>query len=152
MAAVGMSKGQAPEVGLGLKGNTLRVYLYILQHGPCELKDVQGGLGFSTPSLASYHLKRLIDAGYASRDAYGRYAAAKDATKQLLEGYVKVGTMVVPQLLFFAVLFTILEGYFAFMTVSSAAYLPLLLGTSAVLVAVVWYETVKVWRKLATWR
>lgn len=147
-----MSRGQAAEAGPGMKGNTLRVYLYILQHGPCELKDVQGGLDFSTPSLASYHLRRLIEAGYASQDDYGRYVAAKDATKQLLEGYVKVGAKVVPQLLFFAVLFTLLEGYFTYMTYASVVYLPFLAGSSAVLVVVVWYETFKLWRKLATWR
>lgn len=147
-----MSKVKGPDAGLEIRGNTLRVYLYILQHGPCELKDVQNGLEFSTASLASYHLKRLIDAGYASQDAYGRYLASKDATKEILEGYVKVGAVVVPQLLFFAVLFTALVGYFAFMTVSFPSYLPFLIGSSVALVAVVWYETFRVWRRLSSWK
>ncbi len=147
-----MSQTQGQDAGLGIRGNTLRVYLYILQHGPCELKDVQGGLHFSTASLASYHLKRLIEAGLASQDGYGRYIASRDATRQILEGYVKVGVIVVPQLLFFAVLFSILVGYFAFMTAFSAAYLPLLAGASVALVAVVWYETIRAWRRLATWK
>ncbi len=147
-----MSRAQGSGPGLEIKGNTLRVYLYVLQHGPCELKDVQSGLQFSTASLASYHLKRLIDAGYASQDGYGRYLATKDTTKQLLEGYVKVGAVVVPQLLFVAVLFTALVGYFAYMSVSTPAYLPFLAGSSLALVAVVWYETVRVWRRLATWK
>lgn len=147
-----MSRARGPGPGLEIKGNTLRVYLYILQHGPCELKDVQGALQFSTASLASYHLKRLIDSGYASQDGYGRYVAAKDATKELLEGYVKVGAVVVPQLLFLSVLFTAVIGYFAFMTVSSSAYLPFLVGSSVALVAVMWYETARVWRRLDTWK
>jgi hypothetical protein len=147
-----MSKKSEPENGFRIRGNTLRVYIYILQHGPCELKDVQGGLGFSTASLASYHLGRLIDAGYASQDGYGRYLASKDMTKQILDGYVKVGVMVVPQLLFFAVLFTALVGYFAFMAVNSSSYLPFLVVTSVALVVVIWYETVRVWRKLSTWK
>jgi hypothetical protein len=147
-----MSRAQGPSPGLEIKGNTLRVYLYILQHGPCELKDVQGGLQFSTASLASYHLKRLIDAGYASQDGYGRYLATKDTTKQLLEGYVKVGAVVVPQLLFLSVLFSALVGYFSYMVVSSSAYLPFLVGSSLALVAVVWYETIRVWRRLSTWQ
>lgn len=146
-----MSRPQGSSPSLEIKGNTLRVYLYVLQHGPCELKDVQGGLQFSTASLASYHLKRLIDSGYASQDGYGRYMATKDATKQLLEGYVKVGAVVVPQFLFVSVLFTVLIGYFSFMALSSSAYLPLLVASSLALVAVVWYETARVWRKLASW-
>lgn len=147
-----MTKAGSPDAGPELRGNTLRVYLYILQHGPCELKDVQGGLGFSTASLASYHLGRLIDRGYASQDTYGRYLAAKDATGQILEGYVKVGTVVVPQLLFVSVLFTVLVSYFSVMTYRSASYVPLLVASSVALVAVVWYETTRVWRRLASWR
>ncbi len=147
-----MKRAGSPEAGPELRGNTLRVYLYILQHGPCELKDVQGGLGFSTASLASYHLGRLIDRGYASQDTYGRYLAAKDATGQILEGYVKVGTVVVPRLLFVSVLFTILVSYFSVMTYRSASYVPLLVASSVALVAVVWYETTRVWRRLASWR
>lgn len=147
-----MSRAQGPGPGLEIKGNTLRVYLYILQHGPCELKDVQGGLEFSTASLASYHLRRLIDGGYATQDAYGRYLATKDTTRQLLEGYVKVGALVVPQLLFVSILFTVLVGYFAFMALNAASYLPFLVGSSLALIVVVWYETVRVWRRLATWK
>ena len=146
-----MSRAQGPGPGLEIKGNTLRVYLYILQHGPCELKDVQGGLQFSTASLASYHLKRLIDAGYATQDSYGRYLATKDTTKQLLEGYVKVGAVVVPQFLFVSVLFTVLVGYFSFMALTAPSYLPFLVGSALALIAVVWYETIRVWRRLATW-
>ena len=147
-----MTRAEGPGSGLEIRGNALRVYLYILQHGPCELKDVQSGLGFSTASLASYHLKRLIESGYATQDNYGRYLATKDATGQILEGYVKVGVVVIPQLLFVAVLFTALVAYFAFRAFDSPTYVPLLAGTSVALVAVVWYETVRVWQRLASWR
>lgn len=147
-----MSRAQSPSPGLEIKGNTLRVYLYILQHGPCELKDIQGGLQFSTASLASYHLGRLIDAGYASQDEYGRYLATKDTTRQLLEGYVKVGAMVVPQLLFVSVLFTAIIVYFSYMAVYVPSYVPFLMWSSLALVGVVWYETARVWRRLSTWR
>lgn len=147
-----MSGAQTREGAAWIRGNTLRVYLYVLEHGPCELKDIQNGLGFSTASLASYHLGRLISAGYASQDGYGRYKAEKDATRQILEGYVKVGAVVVPQLLFFAILFSALVGYFAFMSLYSRTYVPFLVGSSVALVAVVWYETARVWRKLVTWK
>ena len=147
-----MSRAQVPGPSLEIKRNTLRVYLYILQHGPCELKDVQGGLQFSTASLASYHLKRLIDAGYASQDGYGRYLATEDASKQLLEGYVKVGTVLVPQLLYVSVLFTTLIAYFSFMVALSPSYIPFLASTALALVVVLWYETARLWRKLTSWK
>jgi hypothetical protein len=147
---LGVEKG--PDTSFEIRGNTLRVYLFVLQRGPCELKDVQNALGFSTASLASYHLKRLMDAGYASQDSYGRYLASKDTTRQILEGYVKVGAAVVPQLLFVAVLFTVLVGFFAYMSYFVPSYVPFLVATSAALIAFVWYEAIRVWRKLASWK
>jgi len=135
-----------------VKGNTLRVYLYLLQSGASDLRDVQRALGFSTPSLASYHLGKLVEAGYASQNSYGQYVAKADSTRELLEGYTRLGGLVVPQLLFFAILFTALIGFFAFMALSYASYVPLLAGASVAMVLVLWYETARVWRRLASWK
>ena len=61
-----------------LKGNTVRVYLFVLRNGPCELRDVQHALNLSTPSLAFYHLSRLVQSGVVNRTADGRYAVVSD--------------------------------------------------------------------------
>jgi len=133
-----------------ISGNTLRVYIYVLRHGPSELRDVQRGLGFSTPSLASYHLSKLVKAGYVRQDQEGRYVANSDATPALLEDYSKLGAFLVPDMLFFAVLFTILVGYFSFRALLALreAYVEYLAATSIAMCAVLWYEVVKAWRKL----
>lgn len=141
-----------PKKSPEIKGNTLRVYLFLSQKGPSELRDVQRGLGFSTPSLASYHLGKLAEGGLASQDQYGRYVASKDSSQQILEGYVTVGPRIVPQLLFFAVLFSALIGYFSYMSLSYPAYVPFLAGSALSLIAVVWYETARLWRRLASWK
>jgi hypothetical protein len=138
----------APEI----KGNTLRTYLYVLHSGSSELREVQRALGFSTPSLASYHLGRLVEAGYVSQDDHGRYMIVWDATKELLEGYVRIGTVVFPQLFFFSILFTAVIGFLAVMSLFISAYVPLLVVGSAVMIIAYWYETVKVWRKLTSWK
>lgn len=140
-------EGGLPE----LKGNTLRVYLHVLRRGPCELRDVQRALGLSTPSLASYHLRRLMEMGYVTQSQDGRYTALKDASTDILLGYTKVGTVIVPQLLFFALLFTIITGYFGFRALYEPAYTPYLVATAAAAVAALWYETARLWRRLATW-
>ncbi len=147
MAGDSESKG-----GRELKGNTLRVYLHLLRHGPSELRDVQRTLGFSTPSLASYHLNRLIEAGYAAQNPAGQYYSVKDLSGQILEGYTKIGPTLVPQLTFFAVLFTVLISYFGFKSLGDSRYVAPLVLTSLGLVAVVWYETARVWRRLTAWR
>ncbi len=135
-----------------ITGNTLRVYLYLLHAGECELRDVQRALGFTTPSLASYHLGKLISAGFVSQNSYGRYLVMKDSTSEILEGYVKLGTRIVPQLFFFAVLFSAIVGFFGLMSLFYPQFVPLLVLTSLALVAVLWYETLRVWRRLTTWK
>jgi len=135
-----------------IRGNTLRVYVYLLRSGPSELREVQRTLGFSTPSLASYHLGKLVEAGYATQDEHGRYLVVQDATKDILDGYTKLGGFVVPQLFFFAVLFTAVIGFFGFMSLSHSAYVPLLVGSAIAMILVFWYETARVWRRLASWK
>jgi hypothetical protein len=135
-----------------VRGNTLRVYLYLLQHSPADLRDVQHSLGLSTPSLASYHLGKLLEGGYATQNEHGQYLVIRESTNTILEGYVKLGATVVPQLAFFAILFTALAGYFALMSLTYPDFVPFLVVVSVGMVVVLWYETLRVWRKLATWK
>jgi DNA-binding transcriptional ArsR family regulator len=137
-----------PEV----KGNTLRVYLFLLRSGTSELREVQRSLGFSTPSLASYHLGKLVEAGYVTQDEHGRYMVIWDATKDLLEGYIRIGTVVFPRLFFFSVLFTPVIAFMTVMTYLDTAYFPFLATSSIALVGAFWYETVKVWKKMTSWK
>ncbi len=135
-----------------VRGNTLRVYLFLLQHSPADLRDVQHSLGFSTPSLASYHLGKLVEGGYASQNEHGQYLVVGGSANEILEGYVKLGSMVVPQLAFFAMLFTGVVGYFALVSLTYPSYVPLLVASSLALVGVLWYETLRVWKRLTTWK
>jgi hypothetical protein len=139
------SAADAPEI----RGNTLRAYMQVLKHGPCELREVQRALGLSTASLAFYHLNKLLEAGYVRQDEYGRYIAAEGAIGDVLVGYSKVGSAIVPQLAFFAVLFSVLIAYFSYEALSSAGYVALLVATAAGSALVLWYETFRVWRRLA---
>lgn len=132
-----------------VKGNALKVYLHLLKHGPSELRDIQRGVGLSSASLASYHLGKLIEAGFVKQDEYGRYFAAKDTSDKVLEGYSKVGPAVVPQLFFFSLLFTILAVFFSFEVLYGSGFAPYLVAVCAAMVLVFWYETLKLWRKLA---
>jgi len=132
-----------------IRGNTLKAYLYLLKHGPSELREVQRGLNLSSASLASYHLGKLMEANYVSQDEQGKYYAVKEASTKVLEGYSKVGTTVVPQLFFFSLLFTILATFFsieAFFGLRFTLYLVIL---CIAMVAVFWYETLRLWRKLS---
>lgn len=131
-----------------IKGNTLKAYLYLLKHGPSELREVQRSLELSSASLASYHLGKLQEAGYVGQDETGKYFAVKEASTKILEGYSKVGPTVVPQLFFFSLLFTILVAFFSFEYLSGSGFFVWLIIVNIAMIAVFWYETLVLWRKL----
>jgi hypothetical protein len=132
-----------------IRGNTLKVYLYLLKHGPSELRDIQRALNLSSASLASYHLGKLLETGFAKQDEHGKYSAVKEASDKILDGYSKIGPAVVPQLFFFSLLFTILVVFFSIATWSGLGFVPYLIGVSIAMLAVFWFETIRLWRKLA---
>ena len=132
-----------------VRGNTLKVYLYLLRHGPSELRDIQREVGLSSASLASYHLGKLSEAGFVKQDERGRYFALKGASDQVLEGYAKVGPAIVPQLFFFTLLFTVLVAFFSLETLYSSSFTVYLVLVCAAMILVFWYETMRLWRKLA---
>lgn len=132
-----------------IKGNTLKVYLYLLKHGPSELREVQRGLELSSASLASYHLGKLAEANFVKQDEQGKYYAVKDASAKVLEGYSKVGPALVPQLFFFSLLFTIVAAVFSFEALYGRDFTVWLIVLCIAMVAVFWYETLVLWRRLA---
>jgi len=131
-----------------ITGNALRIYLYLVTHGPSELREVQRGLDLSTPSLASYHLNRLIEARYVEQDEESRYVAVKESSTEILEGYSKIGTTLIPQFFFFSVLFTILAAFFSYKALTQPGFTVYLVGVSLAMVILLWYETMRLWRRL----
>ena len=131
-----------------VRGNTLKVYLYLLRQGPSELRDVQREVGLSSASLASYHLGKLSEAGFVKQDERGRYYAVKEASDRVLEGYAKMGPAIVPQLFFFALLFTVLVAFFSFEALYASGFTVYLVLICSAMILVFWYETVRLWRKL----
>jgi DNA-binding transcriptional ArsR family regulator len=131
-----------------VKGNTLKIYLFLLKHGSSELRDIQRGVRLSSASLASYHLGKLLEAGFVKQDEYGRYSVIKDSSEKVIEGYSKVGPKVVPQMFFFTLFFTIISIFFSFASLYAPSYTPYLVAVCIAMVAVFWFETIKLWRKL----
>ena len=131
-----------------IRGNSLKVYLYLLRHGASELRDIQHEVGLSSASLASYHLGKLSDAGFVKQDERGRYFAVKEASDKVLEGYARIGPAIVPQLFFFALLFTVLVAFFSFEALYAPSFTLYLVLICAAMVLVFWYETIRLWRKL----
>jgi len=133
-----------------IRGNTVRVYLFVLKNGPCELRDVQRALRLSTPSLAFYHLSKLVQSGSVRRTEDGKYVTVKDISADLLDGYVRFGRQIIPQLLILTVIFTAILGYYVYLVwrlpLDTDDIVTIVYSLSII---VLWYETIKAWRRLS---
>jgi len=82
-----------------LRGTTLEVYRFLLKSGkPVGIRELQRALNLSSPSVATYHLSKLEDAGLLKRQD-GGYTV----DKFLLENSIKISRFLVPRYLFYAV-------------------------------------------------
>lgn len=131
-----------------LKGNTLRVYIYALKKRKVGVREVQRALLMSNPSLAQYHLNKLKELGLVSENN-GGYEVVGEVKVDVMRDFLRLGTLIVPRFVFYAVVFTVLAIYLGFVGSPYFGLVPVLewfaaaLGASA---AVFWYEAIRAWR------
>jgi hypothetical protein len=132
-----------------LKGKTLLVYMHILKGGQetVGVREVQRALGFSSPSVAAYHLQKLQDLGLIE-NAFGDYRLIKEVKVGVLRSFVSFGGVMLPRFLFYAVLVTSMLVTFLlqFPFSPTREYITTLV-MGLVPSVVLWYETVKIWRE-----
>ena len=140
-----MQKGKADKE---LKGNTLRVYVYALKTRRVGVREVQRALGMSNPSLAQYHLNKLYDLGLV-REENGEYEVAEEVKVDLMRDLLRIGTILIPRFVFYAIFFSILTAYLTVVGLTvyaGIAIVPWFIILAASASAVFWYETILAWR------
>jgi len=132
-----------------LKGKTLLVYMHILKNpgDAVGVREVQRELGFSSPSVSSYHLNKLQDLGLVE-NVYGDYQLVKDVKVGVLKQFIMLGGVMLPRYLFYAVLMTTMLLTFLVQT----PYFPSREYVTTIMMGLVpsvilWYETIKIWRE-----
>jgi predicted DNA-binding transcriptional regulator len=144
------SKIDEEKLAADLKGNTLRVYLYVLKSsGNVGVREVQRALGFSSPTLAVYHLDKLVELGLLEKK-YGEYKLVREVKVGVLKQFMRVGRVMLPRHLLYASLFTTLLLLYAlyllgFERVSISSVFALIFGALGAITS--WYETIKAWRE-----
>jgi len=131
-----------------LKGNTLRVYVYALKKRKVGVREVQRALLMSNPSLAQYHLNKLKDLGLVSENN-GEYEVAGEVKVDVMRDFLRLGTLIVPRFIFYAVVFTVFAVYLAYVGYPYYGIVPVVEWFSAALAAAAaafWYEAVRAWR------
>ncbi len=141
--------GEGPgrdEIEYGLKGKTFQLYVYLLRHGSAVgIREVQRELGFSSPSVASHHMDKLVGLGIVERDNFGRYVLIRKVDVGVLQSFANVGGMTLPRLGFYAPFFTVIAAASLLLTPASIN-LYTFVGTVGG-AAAFWYEAWRTWRR-----
>jgi len=131
-----------------LKGNTLRAYWALLnsENGVIGVRELQRTLGFSSPALAAYHLNKLQDLGLVIEER-GDYRLVREVKVGILKQFIKLGAFMLPRYVLYATMFTTLLVFFLSQLKEINFYSIFALIFGVLSTAILWYETVKVWRQ-----
>jgi len=136
-----------------LKGKTLLVYWYLLRSPSSKIgvREVQRSLGFSSPSVASHHLEKLLSLGLVEKSKTGEYFLKQEVKVGLLRFFTRLGRFLVPRYLFYSVWVTtmfitylVVYGRIGF-SYSVHNIAAILFG--AVACSILWLETIRLWRE-----
>lgn len=150
-ASIGSPLGQTKDRGsvqASLKGNTLRVYVYVLKNRRVGVREVQRSLSLSNPSLAQYHLNKLKESGLV-KENNGEYEVVDEVKVDVMRDFLRVGTLLVPRFVFYAVFFTVFTVYLGVASYTIYHNLPVIAWFIILLVVasgIFWYEAQKAWR------
>lgn len=84
---------------------TWNVYLYILtSRDPVGVRDVWRELKLSSPSLAQYHINKLLELSMIAQTQEGKYVASEEKRVETLRSFVLLYGRLVPRLVFYGAL------------------------------------------------
>ncbi|MGB9623173.1 MAG: helix-turn-helix domain-containing protein [Candidatus Methanomethylicaceae archaeon] len=89
-----------------LKGTTLRVYWTLLKKGSAGPREMMRELNLSSPSVASYHLDKLVRLGLVEKEVGGEFVVSKEVKVELFSQFVMIAGVTLPRYFFYSVLFT----------------------------------------------
>lgn len=130
-----------------LKGNTLRVYWFLLEcpNNSAGPRQIQRELGFKSPALAAYHLDKLMELGLVDK-IKGEYQVTEVVDVGVLKQFMKLGSFMVPRYVTYATTVTILFGFFLTQLREITFYSLFALIFGTISTVIFWYETFRVWR------
>ena len=136
---------------LALKGNVLKAYMYILlkrRNESVGVRELQRELKFSSPTLAKYHLERLAELGLVKQNDDSTYSLLKEVKVDVVEPFLAVGSLLIPRLLGYAVMISILFAYLVIVAIPSGnlaliEYLAIVTGGAGLIP--LWYESIRSW-------
>jgi len=137
------------ELEYALRGKAWKVYWLLLKNGhPMSARQVQRALHFSSPSIAQHHLERLRELNLVQkRDIGGEYSLVSKVKIGVLRHFVKLGKLLLPRYLFYAIFSTTFYILYLTVLMQSLTRENLFITIFGLTVSIIfWYETSRVWR------
>jgi len=126
----------------------LRVYWYLFKNArSVGVRETQRALSMSSPSIALYHLEKLRELGIADKNAQGEYELKQQVPVGTLKMFLKVGHLILPRYLFYAIFFTTAALAYAIQSILQGNTLEpvgVVFGVGAA--GVCWYECARMWK------
>ncbi len=129
-----------------LSASTVKVYVFLLKKGESAgVREVQRAMGFKSPSVAYYHLNKLIELELVKQDQYGAYLAERKVDASALGPFLLLGSIIVPRFVFYAAFFTtFLAGYLLVYRLGASVEV---ISVSALASLFFWIEAALAWRR-----
>ena len=138
------------ELESDLRGNTLRVYWYMLQQGEAVgVREVQRALGMSSPSVASHHLSKLADMELVEKRFDNSYELVRIVKVGVLRNFVAFRGTLLPRYTFVAMFFTVYTAvYLAYCLTLNPGFFDRLIALAIGVVGSIfgWIETYRLWK------
>jgi hypothetical protein len=125
--------------------NTFQVYLLMLKVRKASGREVALQLGFSSPSLAVYHLEKLSGLKLVSKDQFGVYHVVPSRFG-VLRFFFVVRRFIIPRSFFYAVLYGVIAVFSVFLLSGVVRNTALFFSLVGVVVHLI--ETVQFYRVL----
>jgi DNA-binding transcriptional ArsR family regulator len=102
----------------------------------------------SSPSIALYHLEKLRELGVVEKNIQGEYTLKQQVQVGTLKMFLKVGHLILPRYLFYAIFFTTATLAYAAQTIlqgSSVEPVGVIFGATGA--GISWYECARMWKE-----
>jgi DNA-binding transcriptional ArsR family regulator len=143
------SNASEPTKESEIHGTTLRVYWFLFKNaGSVGVRETQRALSMSSPSIALYHLEKLRELGVVEKNIQGEYTLKEQVQVGTLKMFLKVGHLILPRYLFYAIFFTTATLAYAAQTMLQGGPVePVGVIFGATGAGVSWYECARMWKE-----
>ncbi len=134
-------------------GRTWDVYLCILTSGdPIGVREIWRILGLSTPSLAQYHVNKLLELKLIESTPRGKYVTNDEERIEALRSFLTLRGMLIPRMVVYAALLSgVMLSYVTFWPWRGDFRDLVVLAVTLFSVSTFLFEAMKQYRGLSAW-